>query len=150
MAGLTSSLVLVWFINAWVLLALVLLMVIRNFYLAFVAAVSPLIAVAWSFSSTKPYAESFISLWFVLLITAPADVLVLRFALVMMEASGAFGLQTVSNWILGTASFTMMLWIPYQLYGVSQAVVGGRSIASSTRESWRRRRPPRGGSGGAD
>jgi hypothetical protein len=124
LAGLTSSLVLVWFINAWLLLALVVLFVIRLVYLMFGAAVSPLIGVAWAFPNTKRYADSLISTWWVLLAIAPIDVLVLRFNLAMLQGSGSVGLQPISNWILGVASFTLMLWIPYQLYGASQTIVG--------------------------
>lgn len=146
LAGLSTSLVLVWFINAWLLLALALLFVFRGSYLLFGAATSPLIGVAWAFPNTRRYAKSFISAWFALLAVAPIDVLVLNFNLAMLRASGSFGLQPVSNWILGTASFVLMLWVPYQLYGASQAVIGGSTgLAGAIGGSWRRR----GGSGGS-
>jgi hypothetical protein len=142
LAGLSTGLVLVWFINAWLLLALVLLFVLRNVYLMFVAAISPLIALGWAFPNTRPYAESFISGWFVLLAVAPIDVLVLRFNMVLLQGSGALGLQPVSNWILGVASFTLMLWIPYQLYSLSQGLVSrSTGLAGETQSSWRRRGP---------
>lgn len=150
LAGLSTGLVLVWFINAWLLLAVVLLFVFRSVYLLFVAAISPLIALAWAFPNTRPYAESFISGWFVLLAVAPLDVLVLRFNLALLQGSGALGLQPVSNWILGVASFALMLWIPAQLYGISQSLVGrSTGLAGGTQSSWRRRGPG-GGSGGSD
>jgi hypothetical protein len=149
LAGLSSGLVLVWFINAWLLLALVLLFVFRNVYLLFVAAVSPLIALGWSFPNTRPYAESFIAGWFTLLAVAPIDVLVLRFNLALMEGSEALGFESVSEWILGVASFTLMLWIPRQLYSVSQSLVGrSTGVSRSAGASWNEKGPG-GGSGGS-
>lgn len=149
LAGLTTGLVLVWFINSWLLLVLVVIYVIRAAYLTFVAAIAPLLAVAWALPYTRPYAQSFIAGWFALLAVAPLNAIVLTFSLAMLEAGGAFGLQPVSNWIIGVASFSFMIWIPYQLWGVSQSMIG-RSAALGTGigSSWRqRRRGPGGGDG---
>jgi len=154
LAGLTSGLVLVWFINAWLLLALVVLFLLRIVYLFFVAAISPLIALAWSFPNTRPYAESFIAGWFTLLAVAPLDVLVLRFSLVMQSGFDSLNLEPVSDWIIGVAAFTLMLWIPRQLWAVSQSLVSkSTGIAGSAQSSWRDKGPGGssggGGSGGA-
>ncbi|SDQ40625.1 hypothetical protein [Natronobacterium texcoconense] len=127
LAGLTTGLVLVWVINAAALLALVLLFMFRAVYLMFVAAISPLVALAWAFPHSRKYAQSFIALWFVALVIAPIDVLVLRFSLAMLQAGNGLDLDPVANWVIGVASFTLMLWIPYQLYQVSMATIGGRS-----------------------
>ncbi|RKD95634.1 hypothetical protein [Halopiger aswanensis] len=121
--GLASSFFLVTVVNSVLLLSLVVFFIIRNVYILFVAAISPLLALAWVLPNTRYYAQSFISGWWALLAAAPLDVLVLRFNLTMLEASGVFGLQGVSNWILGVASFTLMLWVPRQLYSVSQSAV---------------------------
>jgi hypothetical protein len=136
LAGLTTSLVLVWLINSWLLLGLALVFLIRATYLAFIAAISPLLAVTWALPYSRPYAESFISGWFALLAVAPLDILVLRFSMTMLQGSEAFGLQPVSNWLIGVASFALMLWLPYQLWGVSQSMVGrsanlGTSVGDS-------------------
>lgn len=148
LAGLTAGFVVVWFIDAWLLLALVILLVGRYIYLVFLAAVAPLIAVGWALPGTRPYARSFASAWWALLAVAPADILVLRFAVTMVEGSGETGIQAVSNWVIGIGAFGLMLWIPYQLLLVSQGLVGGRNLAGRIRSAWRRRRPPGGGSGG--
>lgn len=137
LAGIGTSLVLVWFINAWALLAVVLLLVFRNVYLAFVAAVFPLVAVGWALPNTRPYSKSFISLWFVMLVTSPVDLLILRLGLALLEGSGT-GLLPVANWILGLGTFVLMLWVPYQLYGVSQAIVRGPDLATQIRSGRRR------------
>lgn len=149
LAGITSTLVLVWFINVWALLAVVLLLVFRNVYLAFVAAVFPLVAVGWALPNTRPYSKSFISLWFVMLVTAPVDLLILRMGLALLEGSGT-GLLPVANWILGLATFVLMLWVPYQLYGVSQAIVRGPDLAAQVRSGRRRSGAGSAGSAGED
>lgn len=148
-AGLTAGFILVWLVKAVALLTLVTLFIIRNVYLVLIAAVTPLLAVGWAFPNTRPYAQSFISLWFAMLAIAPADALVLRFSLLMMEGAGAMGLQPVSNWILGVAALGLMLWVPYQLIGVSMGFIGGRQLPTNVRDTLRRRWPP-GSSGGDD
>ena len=145
-AGLASSFFLVTIVNSMLLLALVTFFILRDVYILFIAAISPLVALAWVLPNTRYYSQSFISGWWALLAAAPLDVLVLRFSLTMLEASGVVGLQGVSNWILGVASFSLMLWIPYQLYSVSQsAVFRANRIAS---QLWGGP-PGGGGSGGA-
>lgn len=146
-AGLTAGFILVGLVKAVALLALVALFILRNLYLVFIASVTPLLAVGWAFPNTRPYARSFISLWFVMLAIAPADALVLRFSLVMLEGAGALGLEGVPTWILGVAALGLMLWVPYQLIAVSMGFVGGRQLPTSVRDTVRRRWPP-GGSGG--
>ena len=129
LAGLSVSLVLVWVINAFLLLALVALFIIRNVYILFVAAISPLLALAWAFPKTKRYADTFISGYWTALAMAPLDVLVLKFIFSLLSAQGS-GVQGVSNWVLGVAGFTLLLWVPYQLYGASQAILGHAYMVS--------------------
>ncbi|MFC6717192.1 hypothetical protein ACFQGT_06135 [Natrialbaceae archaeon GCM10025810] len=129
LAGLSVSLVLVWVINAFLLLALVAMFIIRNVYILFVAAISPLLALAWAFPKTKRYADTFISGYWTALAMAPLDVLVLKFIFSLLSAQGS-GVQGVSNWVLGVAGFTLLLWMPYQLYGASQAILGQAYMVS--------------------
>jgi hypothetical protein len=129
LAGLSVSLVLVWVINAFLLLALVAMFIIRNVYILFVAAISPLLALAWAFPKTKRYADTFISGYWTALAMAPLDVLVLKFIFSLLSAQGS-GVQGVSNWVLGVAGFTLLLWVPYQLYGASQAILGQAYMVS--------------------
>jgi hypothetical protein len=129
LTGLSVTLVLVWVINAFLLLALVALFIIRNVYILFVAAISPLLALAWAFPSTKRYADTFISGYWTALAMAPLDVLVLKFIFSLLKAEGS-GVQGVSNWVLGVAGFTLLLWVPYQLYGASQAILGQAYLVS--------------------
>lgn len=124
LAGLSVQLVLVWILQAGLLLVVVIMFIIRDVYLLFVAAISPILALCWSVPQTKRYADTFIAGWFTALAMAPLDMLVLRFNMAMMNGAGATALQSLSNWVLGVAGFVLMIWMPLQLYGASQAAVG--------------------------
>jgi hypothetical protein len=124
LAGLSTGLVLVWVINAWLLLAFVLIFILRAVYILLVAAISPLIAIIWAVPGAKRYGDTFISGWFTALAMAPLDMLVLKFNLILMEGSGSTGLRSLSNWVLGVAGLVLLIWIPFQLYGASQAAIG--------------------------
>lgn len=119
-AGLSTALLIAWVIQAAVLLALVAMFVIRNVYILFIAAISPLIALAWALPNSRPYAQVFISGYWTALAMAPLDILALRFAITLTEAGGTGISQSASNWILGAASFALLIILPYQLYGASR------------------------------
>jgi hypothetical protein len=122
--GFSIGLVLVWVIKAVLLLALAALFVIRDVYILFVAAISPLLALMWSFPPTKKYADTFIGGWIAALLIAPLDLLALKFSLALLRGNGATGIQSVSNWILGIGSLVLLLLIPRQLWKASQSTVG--------------------------
>jgi hypothetical protein len=122
--GFSIGLVLVWVIKATLLLALAALFVIRDVYILFVAAISPLIALMWSLPPTKKYADTFIGGWIAALLIAPLDLLALKFSLALLQGNGATGIQSVSNWILGIGSLVLLLLIPRQLWKASQSTVG--------------------------
>lgn len=122
MSGMGAGLLLVLAINTALLVALAALFIIRDVYILFVAAISPLLAVLWVFPSARRYADTFIAGWFAALLMAPLDMLVFHFLIEMMEGTG--GPEGVANWLYGIAGFILLLFIPYQLYGASQAGVG--------------------------
>lgn len=132
LAGLGTGLVIVWVTESILLLALVALFIIRDVYILFVAAISPLLALAWSLPKVKRYADTFIAGWFAALAIGPLDLLVLRFALALLHGSGSSGVQSLSNWMLGVASFVLLLIVPYQVWGASQAAVGQAYAAAGT------------------
>jgi len=127
--GSGGALVLVYMINASLILVVVAILAIRNIYILFVAAISPLIAIAWSLPMTKHYADSFISAWFTALLIGPIDMLVLKFAFSMMSGD-LTTVQGIGDWVYGMGSLALLIWIPIQLYGSSQSVVGQASSAS--------------------
>jgi hypothetical protein len=131
LAGLSTTLVLAWVVNSAVLLVLVVMFIIRNVYIMFGAAISPLLAIAWAVPKAKRYADSFIAGWWTALAMAPLNMLVLKFAFAMLEGGGGSLPATISNWVLGVGSFTLLLLVPLQLYGASQAAVGQAYAISS-------------------
>jgi len=136
--GLSSGLVLVWFVQSILLLVVTVAFVIRAVYIMFVAAISPLIALAWAIPRAKRYADSFIAGWFTALAMAPLDVLVLRFVLEVYQGANGVTLP-VDNWVYGTAGLVLLVLVPYQLYGASQSALGmgyavGRGIKKQYRE----------------
>jgi len=123
MFGTSTVLAIVWVVNSSLLLLVVVIFVVRAVYVLFVAAISPLIAMAWSLPMTKPYADSFIGGWFTALAMAPIDMIALKFSFSMMTAQGATFGQALASWVYGMGAAVLMLWIPYQLYGASQAAI---------------------------
>jgi hypothetical protein len=57
--------------------------------------------------------------------------LVLKFAFAMLDGGGGSLPGTISNWVLGVGSFTLLILVPLQLYGASQAAVGQAYAISS-------------------
>lgn len=111
-------------VNAVLLLAVVVLLLIRDVYILFVAAIAPILAVMWSVPKARRYADTFISGFWAALLIAPAQALVLKFVFAMASGSGTGFTQHVSNWVIGTAALVLMLFVPYQLWGASQSSVG--------------------------
>ncbi|WP_181687407.1 hypothetical protein [Halorhabdus salina] len=122
--GLQASLILVYFINAWLLLAVALIFVLRAVYIIFVAAISPLIALCWSLPRAKRYADSLIAGWFTALAMGPLDMIVFKLALSLMEGDYFTGINDIASWLLGVGTLILLVWVPYQLYGASQSAVG--------------------------
>lgn len=122
LSGLSVGLVIVWLVQSLLLLALVALFILRDVYILFGAAISPLLAVMWSLPKTKKYADTFIGSWYAALIIAPLDLLVLKLALALMDGSGQ-GLDVVANWMFGIATFSLLLIVPYQVWTTSGTAV---------------------------
>lgn len=130
MAGMVSGgLVLSWAVNSVLLLVVAAAFIIRNVYIMFIAAISPLIAVAWAIPGyPRRMADTFIGSYITALAMGPLDVLVLRFAIALYEGNGVT--LPVDNWIYGTAALILLLLVPFQLYGASQSIVGmGYAVA---------------------
>jgi len=112
------------FLNTMLLVGVVAVYLVLDVYVLFVAAISPLIAIAWAIPFTKRYAQAFIGGFWTALAAGPLSMLVLRFVFALMRVSGSTPLQSVANWMYGIVAFVLLLVIPFQLYGASQALVG--------------------------
>ena len=133
---------LVWVINAFVLLAVALMYIIRDVYLLFIAGISPLIAVAWAMPRTRKYAQALISGWWVALAMGPMAMIVLTFVFALMSGSGESTAQTVGNWLYGVAGFVLLLFLPFQLYGAATMITGMAFRTTSSIERGLRARYP--------
>ncbi|SDX65717.1 hypothetical protein [Halobellus clavatus] len=130
--GITTGLVLAYIFQSLLLLAVAVLFIIRDVYILFVAAISPLLALGWSLPRVKRYSDTFIAGWFAALLIAPLDMLVLKFSFALTSGAGSTVLQGVSNWLLGVASLVLLLLVPKQVWDASQAAVGLTYAASSS------------------
>jgi hypothetical protein len=130
--GITTGLVLAYIFQAILLVAVAVLFIIRDVYILFVAAISPLLALAWSLPRAKRYADTFIGGWFAALLIAPLDMLVLKFSFALTSGAGTTAMQGVSDWLLGVASLVLLLLVPKQVWDASQAAVGLTYAASSS------------------
>ncbi|NLV13227.1 hypothetical protein [Haloarcula argentinensis] len=124
MFGLSTGILLAYVLQSLLLVIVAVLLIIRNIYILFVAAISPLLAVVWSLPRAKRYADTFIAGWFAALMIVPLDMLVLKFSFALMKGAGTGALQSVSNWLLGVASLILLLLVPKQIWDASQAAVG--------------------------
>ena len=118
-------------IQSLLLVAVAAVMIIRMVYIMFVAAISPLLALMWSLPRLRRYADTFIAGYFAALMIAPLNLLVLQFCLALLNGNGTTVLQSSSNWILGIASLTLLLLVPYQVWGASQTIVGKATKTAS-------------------
>jgi hypothetical protein len=133
--GLSTSLVLIWMVTGVLLLALVLILGLRQLYILFVAAVSPLIALAWCIPGGRKYADKLIGGWFAALAIAPLDMIALKLMFSLLSASGNTLGQSVSNWVFGVAAILLLIFIPIQIWSISQSVVGAAYSVAGTAKS---------------
>jgi len=134
---LTGELVLVAVLESMLLLGLVMVFIIRDFYIMFAAAIAPLLALGWSFPYTKKYADSMIGTFWAALLIGPVDMVLFRMTLSLLETEGG----SMPHWLLAAAGILVMIWMPYQMYGASQAAGSGfRRMMSGARTKIRKQR----------
>ena len=110
-------------INSVLLLAVAVAYIIRDVYVLFLAAISPLIALAWAMPYSRRYASSLIGGWWTAIMMGPLGMLTLRFTFALMESGGLIG-QDIGNWLYAIVAWVLLLLIPWQLYGASQSFTG--------------------------
>lgn len=143
MLRLTGELVLIWVLKATLLVSLVLVFIVRDFYILFAASVAPLIALAWSFPYAKRYADSLIGGFWAALLIGPIEMALFRLTLSLLETQG----WEVPHWLLSSAGLLVMIWMPYQMYHASQAAGRGfrrlmRGAKQKVRKERRRQNRP--------
>lgn len=134
---LTGEIVLVAVLQSSLLLGLIFVFLIRDFYIMFAAAIAPLLALGWSFPYTKKYADSMIGTFWAALLIGPIDMVLFRMTLSLLETEGG----GVPHWLLAAAGILVMIWMPYQIFRASQSAGHGfRRMMSGARRKIRAER----------
>jgi hypothetical protein len=122
------GLIVVAVIQAILLLVVVVFFVMLDAFIVFVAAISPLIALAWALPKTKRYADSFISAWWAALAMSPLAMLIIRTSLSLLDVYQG----QVPPWLLAIGTMLLLVIVPYMLYGASQAVLAAAYTATAS------------------
>jgi len=126
------GLILVAIVQAVVLLAVLLMHVMIDVYVVFIAAISPLIALCWALPKTKQYADKFIASWWAALAVAPLSMLVIRTSLSLLETYPG----EMPSPILGIGMLLLLLIIPKMLFQMSMMMLGiGYTAARSATQT---------------
>jgi len=116
--GLTTAVV-IWF-KAIILLALVILYVVRSFYLMWYVAAAPVIFLLTYFQPTRRYMSSLTGLFIGFLLIGPMDLIAYQLVLALLDMQGA---NPVPQYIYGLGGYFVMLAIPYQILSSSTSLV---------------------------
>jgi len=114
----TTALI-IWF-KAVLLLALVILYVVRSFYLLWYVAAAPLIFLLTYFRPTRKYMSSLTGLFIGFLLIAPMDLIAYRLVLALLDMQGS---SPISDYIWGLGGYFVMLALPYQILSSSSSLV---------------------------
>jgi len=117
---LTGGLIVVGLLDAFLLAAVAAIFVVRDVYILFAAAASPLIALGWALPYTRRFAHSFIGVFWAFLLIGPLDMIVFRLVLSLLQPSGV----EVPHWLLAMGGFAMLLGVPYMVLSTGQSMAG--------------------------
>jgi len=116
---LTGGLAVVSIINALLLVSVAALFVVRDFYILFAAAASPLIALGWALPYTRRFANSLIGVFWGFLLIGPLDMIVFRLILALLETPG----NETPEWLTALGGFVMLLGVPFIVLSSGQSMV---------------------------
>ncbi|AZH26686.1 hypothetical protein [Haloplanus aerogenes] len=122
MSGLSVTLttaVVIW-IQAAVLLALVILFIVQSFYLLFYVAASPLIFLLTYFQPTRKFASPLTGLFIGFLLIGPMDLIAYQLVLALLDMQGQ---NALPQYIWGLGGYFVMLALPFQILSSSSSLV---------------------------
>lgn len=114
-----TTAVIIWF-QAIILLALVILFVVRSFYLLWYTAAAPLIFLLTYFEPTRKFASPLSGLFVGFLLMAPFDLIAYQLVLALLDMRGG---AAVPQYIWGLGGYFVMLALPYQILSSSSSLV---------------------------
>lgn len=115
---LTGGLAVVSIINALLLVAVAALFIVRDFYILFAAAASPLIALGWALPYIRQYANSLIGTFWGFLLIGPLDMIVFRLITAMLKTPGT----ETPEWLTALGGFVMLLYLPFIVLSSGQGM----------------------------
>jgi len=114
-----TTAVVIW-IQAGVLLALVILFIIQSFYLLFYVAASPLIFLLTYFQPTRKFASPLTGLFIGFLLIGPLDLIAYQLVLALLDMQGQ---NALPQYIWGLGGYFVMLALPFQILSSSSSLV---------------------------
>lgn len=114
-----TTAVIIWF-QALILLALVILFVVRSFYLLWYVAAAPLIFLLTYFTPTRKFASPLSGLFVGFLLMAPLDLIAYQLVLALLDMRGG---AAVPQYIWGLGGYFVMLALPYQILASSSSLI---------------------------
>jgi hypothetical protein len=114
-----TTAVVIW-IQAAVLLALVILFIIQSFYLLFYVAASPLIFLLTYFRPTRKFASPLTGLFIGFLLIGPLDLIAFQLVLALLDMQGQ---NALPQYIWGLGGYFVMLALPFQILSSSSSLV---------------------------
>lgn len=117
---LTGGLVVIALLDAFLLAAVAAIFVVRDVYILFAVAASPLIALGWALPYSRRFANSFIGVFWAFLLIGPLDMIVFRLILSLLQPNGV----ELPHWLLAMGGFAMLLGVPYMVLSTGQAMAG--------------------------
>ncbi len=116
--GVTTAVV-IW-LKAIILLTLVILFVVRSFYLMWYTAAAPVIFLLTYFKPTRRYMSSLTGLFIGFLLIGPLDLIAYQLVLALVDMQGT---NPVPQYIFGLGGYFVMLAIPFQILSSSSSLV---------------------------
>jgi hypothetical protein len=114
-----TTAVVIW-IQAAVLLALVILFIIQSFYLLFYVAASPLIFLLTYFQPTRKFASPLTGLFIGFLLIGPLDLIAYQLVLALLDMQGQ---NALPQYIWGLGGYFVMLALPFQILSSSSSLI---------------------------
>lgn len=116
----SSGLILVTLLNSFLVIAIAVIFIIRDMYLMFIAAATPLLGIAYIIPQTRRHIAPLFSVFVAFLLIAPLDMIVVRLMLAFFEVKP----PGIPNWLPAMAGFVLLVGIPFIVLSSGMGAVG--------------------------
>lgn len=132
-ALLSGHLLVVAFLDAFILLGVLVVFILRDVYFMFFAAAAPLIFLLGALPHFRRFAQSLIGVFLAFMLIGPLDMIAFRLTLAMLNMNSLSGLP---EWLLAFGGIVALLGIPYIVLSSGMSMVGlmfGLAAGAKTR-----------------